>query len=136
MTKRLLTLAALALAVPALVALACYLLTKPLDVRAALPLRAIFTMDEYYWDAGMLPDFVHCVRVMVSEAEFRRFVTKMGLVPYHGRGKFPECEYGASWWDASAEASRSFAAPRNGSAGGTEMIAKFENGKLYYYAEH
>ncbi len=134
MTRRLVTLAALAASLLALMGAAYYLMTKPMAVRIALPLRAVATMDEYYWDAGMLPDFVHCVRAKVSEEEFRRFVNSMKLAPYHGRGKFPECQY-AAWWDASADASNSFA-PQPTRGGGGAPMAKFEHGTLYYYAEH
>ncbi len=107
-----------------------YVLTKPMAVRMALPVRAVLSMDEFYQDASFLTDFIHCVRAEVTEAEFSTFATRMKLVPYKGSDAFPRCD--TNWWSASGSASGTFYDPtqREGDA----LMAKFENGRLYYVA--
>jgi hypothetical protein len=113
-----------------LIGITYYVLTKPMAVRIALPLRAVVTMREFYQDSAPLPDFIHCIRTEVTEPEFKLFVAKMKLVPYQGVQAFPSCE--AGWWSASADSSMAFYDPAGGEE--TGRMAKFENGKLYYLA--
>jgi hypothetical protein len=109
-----------------------YLMTKPMAVRAALPLRAIVAMNESYQDAAPLPDFEHCISTDISAGDFQSFVAAMKLVPYRGTKSFPSCD--AQWWTASGDASGAFYSPKNEEA--AQAMAKLENGKLYYVANH
>ncbi|WP_428382056.1 hypothetical protein [Nevskia ramosa] len=107
-----------------------YVFTKPMAVRMALPVRAVLSMDEFYQDAGFLPDFIHCVRAEVTEPEFSSFTTRMKLVPYKGSDSFPRCD--ANWWSASGSASGAFYDPAQRE--GDTLMVKYENGRLYYVA--
>lgn len=82
------------------VAMAAWKLLPPSHqqlVHSGLTAEAIARMQEFYEPARFLPDFIHCIRVEISPAEFAVYVRTLGLQPGRGIHALPHrCEI--PWW--------------------------------------
>lgn len=116
-------------------------------VRSGLSSDAISRMKEFYQPPQFLPDFIHCVKVDISPAEFLKYVQKLGLRPGHNITTLPQtCN--VSWWNPPGIDIASsgdiikikqlsvtdmvFQYPGTDQEAGE--IAVFKNGVLYYVA--
>jgi len=49
--------------------------------RKSLPSHAK-NIEEWYWEAGLLPDYSYLLRATISESDFMKYIEKLGLTKH------------------------------------------------------
>lgn len=94
-------------------------------------------VQEWSWADGFLPDYAYQLKARITEAEFRKFVSDLGLTPHTAERKYSEQSwlswrgspaFEGTWWDASGSLDSTYVTEGHN----TWSYAKFENGFLYF----
>jgi hypothetical protein len=93
---------------------------------------------QFYWGEDFLPDYTYHLKAKMREEEFEAFVRRHGLTLHSAERQYADKSRSASWssaeklkwWDPSASLEGTYVTQE----GDGWVLAKYENGYLYYYA--
>jgi hypothetical protein len=93
---------------------------------------------QHYWGETFLPDYEYFIKAKIPAEEFEPFARGRGLTPHTADRQYSDKTRSISWssaeklkwWDPSASVEGTYVAQ----AGDAWVMAKYENGYLYYYA--
>ena len=94
-------------------------------------------VQEWSWADGFLPDYSYQLKARVTEAEFQKFVSDLGLTPHTPERKYSEdswlswgsaAGFDGTWWDPGDNLDSTYVTEGQD----TWSYAKFEKGFLYF----